>query len=147
MRPSFAFASVAMVFAALFVLAGCGDSGPPKSVVKGRLTEGGKPLQVKTTETGAGELLMLWLQHVEPGKSAEKYYAQRINEDGSFELKGGDNRGVPQGRYKVCIVWWEKGPGTKDLLKGKFDEKNSKIVRDIPPPGGELAIDLSNPEG
>jgi hypothetical protein len=35
----------------------------------------------------------------------------------------------------------------KDLLKGRFSEANSKIVRDMPPPEGVLNIDVSKPEG
>ena len=131
----------------LLALSACGESGPPKSVVKGTITNAGKVIPIKITESKSGEFLRVWLKEANPGKLTDSYNAIIKFEDGTFTIPGGDGRGVPAGKYKVFIEWNDNFPMGKDLLKGRFSEANSKILRDIPPPNGVLNIDVSKPEG
>jgi hypothetical protein len=126
------------------VVVGCGDSGPPKTVIKGVLSDGGKVIPVKVTESKSGQWLRLWLRDAS-GKG-DVYDANIKFDDGTFVIAGGDGRGVPAGKYKVFVQWNEKYPMGKDLLNDKFSETNSKIIRDLPG-DGVLNIDVSKPEG
>src|ERR1017187_5818760 len=116
----------------LLALAACGESGPPKTVIKGVISDGGKVIPVKVNESKSGQWLRVWLKDA-TGKG-DIYEANIKFEDGTFSIAGGDGRGVPAGKYKVFVEWNEKFPMGKDLLKGNFGEANSKIVRDMPPP-------------
>ena len=101
---------------------------------------------VKESETKSGGRLRVWLRSAEAGKVGDTYEAKIDYADGTFTIVG-DGRGVPEGKYKVYVEWKDVFPTGKDLLKDKFSETNSKIVRDIPPPDGMLTIDVSKPEG
>jgi hypothetical protein len=64
-----------------------------------------------------------------------------VNLEGNFEI----TQGIEPGEYLITVRQWEPYP-QKDLLKGKFSAKKSKILRTI---DGETAldIDISKPEG
>src|SRR5207249_3620602 len=106
----------------------CGESGPPKTVIKGKISDANKVLPVKVSENKSGQLLRIWLKEASASKAGESYNARINLEDGTFIIEGGDGRGVPAGKYKVFVEWNEKFPMGKDLLKDKFNEANSKII-------------------
>lgn len=127
-----------VVLASLFV-AGCGESGPPKTIVKGRLTNKGEPMPVKPM---VGKL-RLWLlpQDTTPADPKEAV----IEPDGNFEVKG-LGTGIPAGKYKVCVTWQDDFPMGPDKLGKKFDAEHSKIYRTVPD-DGDIVIDVARPQG
>lgn len=140
--------ALALVFTAcMTVIAGC-DSGPPRFVVKGKISNKGQVIPVKVTESQAGGRLRVYLKSAEDAANTEVWEARVNYADGSFVIAGSDGRGVPKGKYKVCVEWKDKFPLGKDLLNKKFSEENTKIIRDVPlPEGTELIIDVSKAQG
>lgn len=124
------------------LVVGCGDSGPPRQVIKGKVTKGGEVMKVKPM---VGKL-HVWLINQDPSQSRNPIDAIVTEADGSFEVKGPDKRGIPAGKYKFCLEWKDDFPFGKDKLEGKFNEANSKIIRDLPG-SGDLSLDVSKPGG
>ena len=126
---------------------GCGGGGPPKHVIKGKITNGGNPMLVKIDPaTKAGGNLRISLFNEDVSKRTDVYTAVIDYDTGAFTLNGGDGRGIPAGKYKICVEWYDQYPGP-DKLNERFSEENSKIIREIPPPDGALNIDVSKSEG
>ncbi|MBI1831607.1 MAG: hypothetical protein HYR84_09180 [Planctomycetes bacterium] len=139
---------VILAASGFLAFAGCSESGPPKFVIKGKISKKGEVIPVKETESKAGGRLRVWLKPADGEKISDVWEAKVNYADGTFILAGGDGRGVPQGKYKVCVEWKDDFPMGKDLLNKQFSETNTKIIREIPPPNdGELIIDVSKPEG
>jgi hypothetical protein len=136
---------IGLLVAGIIALAGCGggSGGTPKHVVKGKISNGGSILEVKQLPSKAGGNLKLWLIDTDQSKILDVYDADIDFATGAFVIGGGDGRGIPPGKYKVCVEWKDDYPGGPDKLKGRFSEENSKLVREIPPPSGELIIDVS----
>ncbi|HEY1067144.1 MAG TPA: hypothetical protein VGE52_13580, partial [Pirellulales bacterium] len=68
-------------------------------------------------------------------------------EDGSYRIIGLDSNGVYLGKYKVAVkVMRSLVPGD-DALKGKFDEKNTPIEREVTASTTSIDIDLTKPNG
>ncbi len=143
MKPRIPFASAMGLLAPILFLAGCGDGGPPRQVIKGKVSKGGEVMKVKEQ---VGRLRVFFLRQDDQGP-ADPREATVNFADGAFEVKGPDGRGIPAGKYKICVEWKDDfSPFGKDKLAGKFNEANSKILRDIPG-SGDIVIDVSKPEG
>jgi hypothetical protein len=125
-----AFATAGLLFC--LTVSGCG--GP--STVRGKLTNGGAPVTV----SDKGVIVMTFAPEgmTGPGFGAD------VKPDGSFEVKGPENKGVPPGKYRISVMQYDPYP-TTDKLDGKFGPGKSPIVRDVH--GGTLEIDLAKPEG
>ncbi len=124
----------------LFMTLGCGESGPPKAVVSGKIHNAGKPLEVKQM---VGHLGLRFMDA--SGKDRVPYDAV-IAPDGTFKVNGNTGTGIVAGKYKISIRWSDDGPVGADKLKGKFSEQTTKIIRDVPSPT-PIDIDVSKPEG
>lgn len=139
--------SITIGMSCLFVvLLGCGSSGPPRHLVKGKISDAGKVVSAKENESKSGGKLRVWLVSQEAGKSTDIFEAFFPSDDGSFTI-GSDGKGIPAGKYKVCVELRDPFPMGKDKFEGKFSEGKSKIIRDVPPPDGQLTIDVSKSEG
>jgi hypothetical protein len=67
-----------------------------------------------------------------------------VRADGTFEVIVGKN-GIKPGKHRIVIKHID--PNTDaDVLKGKFNERNSKINRDLKD-GDDIVIDLAKPGG
>ncbi len=118
---------------ACLLLVGCGGGGVTPS---GKLTKGGAPLKV--SEKGMVQV------HLLPAEGqVQTVYTAQVAADGSFTVKGADGKPIPAGKYKIGVVAMDPYP-THDLLKGKFDDKKTTIVRDVKA-GQPLDIDLDKP--
>jgi hypothetical protein len=114
------------------MLSGCG--GP--STVRGKLTNGGQPLTV----SDKGVIVMSF----SPEGAPPPGFGADVKPDGTFEVKGPENKGVAPGKYRISVQQFDPYPGN-DKLDGKFAPGKSPIIRDIK--GGSLDIDLAKPEG
>jgi len=125
-------------FFALWILAGCGDYGPPKNTeglqdlqpVSGSVSFDGKP---------AAGALVLFLPADAPDSSTYRI-AGTVEEDGSFEMRTsvpeGTRPGVAPGEYVVTISWNElvdprdrdsdEGP---DLLPSRYKDHRTSGLR------------------
>lgn len=143
---------------AIGAAAGCGGSGVHTGIsVHGKLLQNNQPAQVDIVgkqlppgETGRMKVSMY------PVKSEKDPI---VNEDGATLEPGvemaaveADGRfsfattsGAKGGKYRFVITHIDPSTG-QDLLKGAFNEFNSKITRDISP-DQEIVIDLSKPAG
>jgi hypothetical protein len=127
---------------AVALLFGCGGGGPPKYVVKGRLTFHGEPMPVKPM---VGRLRLFFAQQDVPPPVDPKPAA--VKPDGTFEVRGGgDGTGIVAGKYKICVTWQDDYPTGEDKLNQQFDQNNSKIYRKVPD-DGDINIDVSRLEG
>jgi hypothetical protein len=93
-----------------------------------------------------------------PVASVEPYAAVFNPDDSTFTVPGPEGRGVPPGKYRIAITQkWKREsmpdakPGDRnvfdrdtDILKDKFSEGDSPIIREIKS-AAELTIDLDNP--
>ena len=100
------------------LLAGCGPSGPPVAVVKGKVTSGGQPLTsgiiFYQSENG---LLAL---------TAE------INAQGEYQMKTYDSAGLPPGKYKVAVKPAAVNPTGAPPLAGEALTAVPVIDKSIP---------------
>lgn len=123
-------------------MTGCGESGPPRVSVTGKVTNKGEVLKVKPM---VGRVQVTFYPVTEPGKPAGDPQEAAIQPTGDFTVPGTDRKGIAPGKYKIAVRQWEEFPN-KDVLDGKFDDKNTKIIREIT--GKEpVVIDVSRDEG
>jgi hypothetical protein len=126
------------------VVAGCG--GGEKTVpVRGRVHSAGEPLHVKGRDIGLGMVQIQFYRLDEDGQQSTITAEAVANADGRFDAPGRQGRGIPPGKYRIAVRQWDPYPQV-DKLQGKFDEKRSRVVREIPGEG-DLDIDVSKPEG
>jgi len=150
--------------------AGCGGKGLPKDgqagSVTGKVTNAGVPLEVSVPRV---TVEVVFSKDEGAGKQADPndVYRAQVKEDGTFQLSRA-GKGIPAGRYRIGVHHWsytpqkeavkgEKGPAKKspsfvagkgeDLLRGKFDESTSPIVREVSEKERVIDIDLSKPQG
>ncbi len=140
---------------------GCGCSGSKDKGIKvrGKLLRNGAPAQVDIT----GKALPPSGEGAAPGRMRVMFYPVKADNDvianDGGEIKEGISGheagvesdgtfvliGVPPGKYRVVITHID--PSTEqDLLKGVFNEANSKITRDVTG-DQEIVIDLAKPTG
>ena len=122
---------------------GCGKEGystPGAVKLSGTLTDNGEPLFVEGIENGTG-MIVVGFHAIVEGEAGPEISSAHVDLDGNFEIP----QGIEPGEYLVTVHQWEPYP-QKDLLKGKFTARKSKIIRQI---DGDtvLDIDLANPEG
>jgi len=135
MRSTFGICLLAVI-----CFSGCDRDYRVTGTVKltGRVTDGGEPLQVEGREMGLG---MITIGFCNNDADRIQVDSAQIDDDGNFELIDG----IVPGTYVITVKQWDPFPQV-DRLKGRFNERNSKIVREISETS-ELVIDLSNPEG
>lgn len=51
-----------------------------------------------------------------------------VDAEGNLEVPGAAGSGIPPGKYRIVVRQWDPYPQV-DRLNGKFDEKNSQIIR------------------
>jgi hypothetical protein len=128
-------------FALLALVAGCTKQYQVGGTVKltGKVTKDGEPLQVEGREMGLG-MVQIGFCQLENEKDPVRIRTATamVDEDGSFEVVDG----LEPGLYVVTVEQWDPYPST-DRLRGKFNDQNSKIVREISA-DTELVLDLSN---
>lgn len=139
------FFAVVLAFVCFACVIGCGPSGPPTVVVKGKLLKGGAPLAVPRSDVGLG-----WVQlelTPEGGAAAERGPQLSAKDDGSFEFLGEAN-GVLPGSYRLSVLHYEQGP-PNDKLNGAFSPQKTPIRVTVPGDKGKEydlgTIDLDNP--
>ncbi len=125
---------------AISTASGCGSgqstsaAGKPVEVeITGKVLMDGKPLQVSE----AGEIRIRFYS----GGFDDPHTFTRsgdVNEkDGTFAIKR-----IPLGKYRVGVYQIDPPPN-HDLLQGRFDRKNSLIMREVERNGQVFDIDLA----
>jgi hypothetical protein len=122
--------------------AGCGKAGPVVHKVSGRLTKGGQPLQVAGQEARIGLVQLKFFRIDDQGQIGAESWDATADANGNFTVMGPDGKGLPPGKYRVAVFQFDPYP--QDKLKGAFNEKKSRIVRDVSG-ATELNIDLDKP--
>jgi hypothetical protein len=133
---------LAVLFALLAT--GCGSGGEPAVPARGTVTDAGEPLHVAGRDVGIGMVVVQFYRLGDDGQAASLAAEAQAQADGAFDAPGRDGRGLPPGKYLIAVRQWDPFP-TTDKLGGRFDEKRSKIVRELD--GREIVIDVSKPEG
>ena len=124
-------------------LAGCGKTYqvPGTAKVTGRVTNGGAPLKVEGREIGLGMVTIGFCPLANDNAARAESASAMLDAEGNFEVI----EGVKPGNYLITVRQWDPYPQV-DRLGRKFDERNSKIIREITE-DVELIIDVSKPEG
>jgi hypothetical protein len=125
------------------LLAGCAPQDH-KVVVKGRVTKGGQPLTVKDTVLGRVVVKFVPLGEPDPKKTIGPQTALVNQQDGTFEVKGDDGKGIPPGKYRIAVYQYDPMP--TDKLNGQFSEKTSHIEREVTG-SQEIDLDVGKPGG
>lgn len=123
--------ALALVCAAV---AGCGGDG--RLNTKGRVVKGGQPFTVPAED----HVRVTFYQLNPDGTTGKNSYAATFNNaDGTFRAVGPDGRGIPSGRYRVCVEHERK---RQDLFRGAYNSDTTPFVFDIDSKTKELVIDL-----
>ncbi len=120
-----------LLLAVAILIAGCGKSRTVK--VTGKVSRSGKPIELSKT----GSILVTLVPDVPDGTDFTTRPAQ-AKADGSFEVSD-----VVPGTYRIAVEVHDPSP-RKDLLKGAFSVKKSKIRREIDGKS-PVEIDLDKP--
>jgi hypothetical protein len=147
---------VALCVASLLV-SGCGNKSGITGKLTGKIVDKGQPYQPK--QSGArlmpGEESLATIIFYPISADNQTVMADEnepmpggvqgtVRADGTFEIHFGKNFLSP-GKHRIVIKHMD--PHTdSDLLKGKFNERNSKINRDIKA-GDNITIDISSASG
>ncbi len=116
------------LLAASFALVGCTASTVPLHTVKGKvLSEGKAP--VVTPMVGR---LRVWLARSDAAERQDPQEAKVDQATGEFVANGLDGKGIPAGKYKVCVTWHDDFPTGPENLQKRFDESKTPIVKDVP---------------
>jgi len=132
---------VLIAIALVPVWAGC-ESKSSSDVVflKGKVTNAGQPLEVKSRATGTG-MVRIAFHPIKDGKAAAvEVDATSANEAGDFHFRDG----IPPGEYRVVIEQWDPYPQV-DKLNGKFSLDRSPIVKTVSHDVDYVEIDISDP--
>jgi hypothetical protein len=125
----------ALALLCALILSGCGGDGKFKA--RGRIVKGGVPFTVPQEEY----VRVTFYPIVPEGQRAlNTYVAAYSHADGSFEVVGGDGRGLPPGKYRVAVEHERK---RKDLFRGAYDAERSPFVFDVDSSSEEIVIDLN----
>ena len=107
--------------------------------VKGKVTNAGQLLQISKHMVGWVEIT--FIQHLEGQQTkVPETYSARADASGAFTVTGR----FP-GKYRIAVRQWDPYSQV-DKLKGAFDDKRTKIVREVTGKE-EIHLDLSKPEG
>jgi hypothetical protein len=124
----------------LAFLTGCGGSaqrtGPELvgSIVTGKLLQGGKPIKLLKDET-----IRISIVEAAEGKNTG---GSDVKEDGSFEIKGPSDKGMPAGKYKVVITSEIYGGGGNRFAE-KFDAEVTMLYADVSGSGTDnIEVDI-----
>jgi hypothetical protein len=127
------------------LLTGCGGKAKDDSVpVRGKVTNAGAPLKVNRPDVGLGYVELHFHRINADGSVSTDPADAAVEESGNFTVRGRDGRGLPPGKYKITVRQLDPAPAN-DKLQGRFDLKNSRIVREVG--DQEIMIDVSRPEG
>ena len=123
------------------LLAGCGSREAKPYPVSGRVTKGGKPLEFKRP---VGMVQVVFVPEDESLKNTLGKMFAKVEPNGDFKVRGKYGKGLPAGKYKICIYHNPKSPA-QDELKGKFDEKNTPFTREVKEGDNSFNLDLDKP--
>jgi hypothetical protein len=114
---------------------GCG-SNDGKLNARGRLMKGGAPLA-----TGdADDLRVIFYALTPDGTTGKNSYLAAVDgKDGTFKVIGGDGKGLPPGKYRVCV---ENLGKKKGLVSSVHNSDVSPFVFEIDWHTKEIVIDL-----
>lgn len=151
MHSRFNRRTLPLAVAVMLGLIGCGSSGPKDDGIvrarpKGRILQNGQPVKINTANLPPGDpgLQVIFVKVGTPDAGAEIPAQVTDASTGTFELVGPDGRGIPEGKYRIAVIL---APfGSADQFKGKYNQQNSKIERELKA-GQDLEIDLDKPNG
>jgi hypothetical protein len=115
-------------------LTGCG--GDARLNAKGRVVKGGQAYTVPADDY----VRVTFYQLTPDGTTGKNSYAATYNNaDGTFRAIGPDGKGIPPGKYRICVEHQRK---RSDLFKGAYNTDTTPFVFDIDSRNNELVIDL-----
>ena len=119
---------------ALVVASGCAG-GPPKSVVKGKLTNNNKSILADKK----GGVIVTFFQADDPNKSYPGVFEK---EDDHYEVHGLDFKGIPHGKYKVSInLQLPQMTADATRFNERYSTANTPVEVEVT--GPQLDIDLA----
>jgi hypothetical protein len=130
-----------LLLLAAMLIAGCGGPRDGAVPVRGTVTNAGQPLAVKGRDVGLGYVELHFYRMHDDGAVDTSPNDAAVDESGNFSVRGRDGGGLPPGKYKITVRQLDPAPNN-DKLKGRFDLKNSRIVRELTGEGEEeITID------
>jgi hypothetical protein len=129
----------------LTLAAGCGGPRDGAVPVRGTVTNAGQPLAVKGRDVGLGYVELHFYRIADDGTMESSPDDAAVDDLGNFSVRGRDGNGLRPGKYKITVRQLDPAPNI-DKLKGRFDLKNTRIVREVTG-DDEIHIDVSRPEG
>lgn len=147
-----AFQRVCLVLcaAACALLAGCTGGEAPTYKTTGKVVENGQPVNIPRYREGYNCLQVDFYPVEESGALKNAPHAAAFPaEDGTFTVSGEKGKGIPAGKYRVAVRRVDRtktvqpdAAGNIDAWNGKFSEKTSPFVVDVPSQS-EIVIDIA----
>jgi hypothetical protein len=112
---------------------GCGNSN---FSAKGRVVKGGAPFQ-----PGEGEAVRIFFVPLDPpqGSNYDSYAGEFSNQDGTFQIKGKDGKGLPPGKYRITLQLMKN---KEDLFKGALMGPKSPFTCEVKSASDDVVVDL-----
>lgn len=118
---------------------GCGGSG--NVVVTGQLNHKGelyKPEQ--------GEQVMITFAEEKDGKMTGNTYPTRLGANGSYEITGPNNDGIPVGKYRVGVTSMPEvptpGQPMQDKFNGEYEMSKSPLQAEVTSANRNVTLDI-----
>jgi len=123
---------------------GCGGSSDGSAPLRGRATLRGQPIQVTGREDGLGWVKLKLLPADATVNDTSKIVEAGISPEGNFQIQqhnGNGKAGLLPGKYRIGLEVENNGK----RLYPEHELARTKLVRELPPPEGELILDFSTP--
>lgn len=128
----------------LLVVIGCGGPTDGSAPLSGRVLLRGQPIQVRGRDEGLGWVKLKLLPAAAALDDTSKIVEAGISPQGDFQIQkhnGNGKAGLLPGKYRIGLEVEDNGA----RLHPEYDLSRSKLVRELPPPEGELVLDFAAP--
>lgn len=124
----------------VLLMSGCGGDGRPRIIAKGQIVDKGKA--VRPDEKSS--ISIVFVEDVPAGKLPNSYPSAADPADGSFEVKGPDDVGIPKGKYRVKLSSLSMNPSPAiRSLNARFGHDTSPIFVEVVDAATPIVIDIS----
>jgi hypothetical protein len=120
---------------------GCSGSTDKAHTVKGRIVDNGAAWSASGANLQPGDpgIRVEFCPLDESGAIRDAYGAIINTQDGTFTVPGPNNKGLPEGKYRIAVHIGAFGQ--PDKLKGALNRDKSTLTYQVPS-SGEVVIDI-----
>ena len=128
----------------LLLVIGCGGPTDGSAPLSGRVLLRGQPIQVRGRDEGLGWVKLKLLPATAAVDDSSKIVEAGISPQGDFQIQkhnGNGQAGLLPGKYRIGLDVEDNG----QRLHPEHELNRTKLVRELPPPEGNLVLDFAAP--